>query len=94
MFGALFIIGGLMGSAVFGIYVEKTKKFKLVINLIGILSVFFGIIIMLSFGWGIMWLTTIFCFAIGFSMIPIMPIGFEFGVEMSYPVDEAFATGL
>lgn len=49
---------------------------------------------MMSFTWSIMWITTILCFLIGFSMIPIMPIGFEFGVEISYPVDEAFSTGL
>jgi hypothetical protein len=38
-------------------------------------------------------ITTLFCFIIGFSMIPIMPVGFDLGVEITYPVDESMSVG-
>jgi hypothetical protein len=34
------------------------------------------------------------CFVIGASMIPIMAVGFELGVEVTYPIDESYSTGL
>jgi hypothetical protein len=34
------------------------------------------------------------CFVVGFSMIPIMAVGFELGVEVTYPIDESYSTGL
>ena len=39
------------------------------------------------------WLTALFCFIVGFSMIPIMAVGFELGVEVTYPIDESYSTG-
>ena len=94
MFGALVIIGGLCGSAVFGIYVEKTKKFKKAINLITILTVGFGVLLNFSFLIGQVRLTALLAFVTGFAMISMIPIGYVFGVELTYPVDEVFSTGI
>jgi hypothetical protein len=41
LFGALFIVGGILGSAGFGIYVESTKKYKLSVVLICVCSTIF-----------------------------------------------------
>lgn len=48
----------------------------------------------LSFTSGSTTLVTISCFVIGFSMIPIMAVGFELGVEVTYPIEESYSTGL
>jgi hypothetical protein len=34
------------------------------------------------------------CFIVGFFMIPEMVVGFELGVEITYPLDEALSTGI
>lgn len=94
MFGAVFIVGGIIGSAVFGVFVELKKKYKLSIIVITILSVLSTVAAIFSFISGKSWFTAICCFIIGFSMIPIMVVGFELGVEVTYPIDESYSTGL
>jgi hypothetical protein len=31
---------------------------------------------------------------LGFSMVPIMAVAFDFGVEITYPIGESFSTGV
>ena len=93
-FGAVFIIGGLVGSACFGIWVELKKTYKLSVIIISILSVISSVGTAFSFLTGLTWLVTLCCFVVGASMIPIMAVGFELGVEVTYPIDESYSTGL
>jgi cyanate permease len=93
-FGAVFIIGGLVGSAIFGIWVELKKKYKLSVIVISVLSFLSMIATAFSFYSKESWLVTITCFVVGASMIPIMAVGFELGVEVTYPIDESYSTGL
>lgn len=94
VFGAVFIFGGLVGSAVFGIYVEIKRKYKRAVIMICFFSIFASIGVLFSFINKIDWLTAIFCFLVGFFMIPIMAVGFEFGVEVTFPIGESMSTGL
>ena len=94
MFGAVFIIGGIVGSAVFGIWVELKKTYKLSVIIISVLSVGSTIATAFAFTSGSSSLVTASCFVIGFSMIPIMAVGFELGVEVTFPIDESYSTGL
>ncbi len=94
MFGAVFIIGGIVGSAGFGIWVELKKTYKLSVIIISILSVVSTVGTAFSFLTGLSWLVTLCCFVVGASMIPIMAVGFELGVEVTYPIDESYSTGL
>ncbi len=94
LFGAVFIIGGLVGSAGFGIWVELKKTYKLSVIVISFLSVISTVGTAFSFLTGLSWLVTICCFVVGASMIPIMAVGFELGVEVTYPIDESYSTGL
>lgn len=50
--------------------------------------------LLFSFLSGIAILTTICCFIVGFNMIPVMVIGFEFGVEITYPMGETMSSGV
>ena len=91
----MFIIGGIIGSAAFGVWVEIKKTYKLSVIIITILSTLSTVGVSFSFLLaGQAWLPGLMCFIIGFSMIPIMAIGFELGVEVTYPIDESFSTGL
>lgn len=86
-------MGGVVGSAVFGIWVEFKKTYKISIIIITILSALSTTGTLFSFIWGKVAVTALFCFLIGFSMIPIMAVGFELGVEVSYPIGESMSTG-
>lgn len=94
VFGAVFITGGLVGSACFGVFVEIKRKYKLAVILICFFSIIAAVGVMLSFISHIAWLTGVFCFLVGFFMIPIMAVGFEFGVEVTHPIGESMSTGL
>ncbi len=83
-----------MGSAGFGVWVEIKKTYKLSIIIISILSVLSTVATAFSFMSGKSWIVALFCFVIGASMIPIMAVGFELGVEVTYPIDESYSTGL
>ena len=48
----------------------------------------------LAFLSSLSWLVTLCCLLVGASMIPIMAVGFELGVELSFPIDESYSTGL
>jgi len=94
LFGAVFILGGVIGSACFGIWVEIKKTYKISIIIISALSAVSTLGTLFSFIWHIVGVTALFCFFIGFSMIPIMAVGFELGVEVTYPIGESMSTGI
>ncbi len=83
-----------MGSAAFGVWVELKKTYKLSVIIISVLSVASTVATAFAFTSGSSGLVTASCFVIGFSMIPIMAVGFELGVEVTYPIDESYSTGL
>ncbi len=62
--------------------------------IISALSILSTIATSFSFTSGSTTLVAVCCFIIGFSMIPIMAVGFELGVEVTYPIDESYSTGL
>jgi hypothetical protein len=70
------------------------KTYKLSVIIISGLSVLSMIATSFSFLSGSTALVAICCFIIGASMIPIMAVGFELGVEVTYPIDESYSTGL
>uniref|UniRef100_A0AC34GV10 Major facilitator superfamily (MFS) profile domain-containing protein n=1 Tax=Panagrolaimus sp. ES5 TaxID=591445 RepID=A0AC34GV10_9BILA len=93
--GALLIVSGLIGSAVSGVFVDKTRKFeetmKVCFCLAGIAASSLSISLQHeNVEW---WISlSIFCFgAFGFA---IYPIGLELGVEITYPVAEATSSGI
>ena len=47
-----------------------------------------------GFTTGIPSLVTVTSFLMGFVLVPILPIGFELGVEITYPVDESYSAGM
>ena len=62
VFGALFIIGGIIGSVCFGIYVESTRKYKLAVGLISLFSTIFTIGTYFLISSGNTWLFSFMCF--------------------------------
>lgn len=93
IFGAVFIIGGLVGSGILGGYVETTKKYKLALITICIVALVSPFFLMFCLSTHKIWLASISCFVIGMEL-SILPIGIDFGVELTYPIAESISTGL
>ncbi|CDW84540.1 UNKNOWN [Stylonychia lemnae] len=94
IFGVIFTIFGLIGTLVFGIILDKYAKYKLITNIMTI-----GACISLSL---IFWTlptsnvllhSANLAFA-GFFITPIIPIGFAFSVELTFPVPESVSNGM
>lgn len=85
-FGAVFILGGIIGSALFGINVEKTQQYKRAVTMICILSCLATIGLLFAFPSDTVWLVNLGCFLEGFATVPIIAIAFDFGAELTYPV--------
>ena len=78
----------------FGIWVEKTRMYKMAVFTICILSSAFSVAMSFIFKQSNDIVVSILCFFLGFSMVPIMVVAFDFGVEITYPIGESFSTGV
>jgi Na+/melibiose symporter-like transporter len=94
VFGGLLIICGLIGAGIVGTIVTITHKYKLtcIIMCFGTVATFFGFIFTLEFESLIISSVTIGL--VGLILTPILPISYEFGIELTYPVGEAMTGGI
>uniref|UniRef100_UPI00398F38AD solute carrier family 49 member A3 isoform X2 n=1 Tax=Pristiophorus japonicus TaxID=55135 RepID=UPI00398F38AD len=93
--GGLFIIFGILGAFVVGLYVDRTKKFiettKINFCLTAFASIAFALVSrMRDVPVGL----AVVCSLFGLLGFSIYPVGMELGVECSYPVGEATSAGL
>jgi MFS family permease len=94
VFGASLILSGLVGCAVFAGVVGKYRTYKkcLVIAYIG--GIASGTVFALSLLAKDVYVTACVCCVFGFLMLPLLPISFELGCELTFPVGEAMTGGL
>ncbi|TRY98120.1 hypothetical protein DNTS_028482 [Danionella cerebrum] len=92
--GLTLVVAGMFGSILCGIWLDRTKTYKLTTLIVYILS-FIG---MLAFTFTLHLKPLLIIFftagALGFFMTGYLPIGFEFGVEITYPESEGTSSGL
>ena len=93
LFGAVFIIGGIIGSGIFGGYVEVTRKYKAAMIAIGAIAVVAPLGLLSALYTGEVWPVCAAAFVLGFDLA-ILPVGIDFGVEVTYPIAEPISTGL
>ena len=93
VFGAVFIIGGIVGSAILGIFVESTRKYKLAMMIISCIAIVGPFALLGTLYTGIVWPVCIAAFLLGFDLA-ILPVGIDFGVEATFPIPEPISTGL
>ena len=94
VFGGVFIFCGVAGSFVLGIVLDKTQKFKLMINCTALCAVGFILLGLVTLPSGKGWLFSLNLAFIGFSVIPIIPISYGFAVELTFPIPEAVSNGM
>ena len=92
--GLVIVLCGMAGSMICGIILDKTHQYKLTTLAIYFLS-FVG---MLSYTFtmrlGSIEVVYLFAGFLGFFMTGYLPVGFEFGVEITYPESEGTSSGL
>lgn len=86
---------GVGGAIIWSLYLKKTTNYRFTIRTIPTISVFvmIGICIALNAG-AHMVIVFILGGLVGFSVTPIMPISYDLGCELSFPIGEAQVTGL
>uniref|UniRef100_F6XEJ5 Solute carrier family 49 member 3 n=1 Tax=Monodelphis domestica TaxID=13616 RepID=F6XEJ5_MONDO len=93
--GALFILFGIIGALVLGLYVDRTKQFteatKVGFCLTTLAAIAFAVVSQFQKQ---MVLIAVVSSLFGFFGFSICPISFELAVECSYPVGEGASTGL
>ncbi|XP_061749305.1 solute carrier family 49 member A3-like [Nerophis ophidion] len=93
--GALFIALGMVGAALPGLYVDKTKKFieaiKVNMSLSAMVACAFTVVCLMQ---DQKVAVAIVCALFGFLGVSIYPAVMELSVECSYPVGEATSAGL
>lgn len=93
--GALFIVFGIVGAGVFGLYVDKTRKFtkvtKINICFSALACIVFSVVSMMPQQ---KIAVAAVCSLFGFFGFSIYPVAMELSVECTYPVGEATSAGL
>ena len=94
--GLTIVVSGFFGSLAGGAILDKSKAFKFVtvtVYLASLLSILL-FTLLLYLGPGPIWASFITAFLLGFFMTGYLPVGFEFGVEITFPVGEGTSAGL
>ncbi|XP_034545355.1 solute carrier family 49 member A3 [Notolabrus celidotus] len=93
--GALFIVFGIVGAGVLGLYVDRTKHFievtKINLSLTALACIAFSVVSLLREQKAAI---AAVCSLFGFFGYAIYPVAMELSVECSYPVGEATSAGL
>ena len=86
---------GVIGSIVFSLYIKKTKNYRKAISRITIYSLIIMIVNML-------WLnlvgklagTIVLTILLGFMFTPLVPVSYDLGCELAFPIGEAQVIGI
>eukprot|EP00062_Callorhinchus_milii_P019238 gi/632973558/ref/XP_007903212.1/ PREDICTED: feline leukemia virus subgroup C receptor-related protein 1-like [Callorhinchus milii] len=92
--GLTLVLAGMLGSIISGFWVDRTKTYKqttfgvYVVSFIGMLAFTF------TLNLGNIYIVFVTAGILGFFMTGYLPLGFEFGVEITYPESEGTSSGL
>ncbi|CAG7816737.1 unnamed protein product [Allacma fusca] len=93
--GLSIVLSGMVGSVISGLILDKTRRYKETTLVIYFLS----LVGMLAYTFTLPWgnhisLIYVVMAALGFFMTGYLPVGFEFGAEITYPESEGTSAGL
>ncbi|XP_072350643.1 choline/ethanolamine transporter flvcr2a [Scyliorhinus torazame] len=112
--GLTIVVSGMVGSIICGIWLDKTRTYKMIISFLFIclqegrhgkpcrqttLVVYFmafaGMVAFtFTLNLGHLWVVFLTAGLLGFFMTGYLPLGFEFGAELTYPESEGTSSGL
>lgn len=94
IFGAIFILSGVVGSFIYGMILDRTNRYLLVLRVITISSFLSIIGAMFTLPTKNVGLFAVNLLFVGASVIPVIPISYSFAVELTYPLSEAMSNGM
>ena len=92
--GLTIIVAGLLGAIIAGVWLDKTKAFKMTTIGIYVLSLASMLGFTFTLSLGRIWLIYLTAGLCGFFMTGYLPVGFEFAAEITYPESEGTSSGL
>jgi len=92
--GGVFIISGVVASIIVGALLGKNRKFLRWLRLISFISAFALMALAKTAANRNLVPLTINTVVAGFFLIPIIPCGFAFSVELTHPVDPSLVNGI
>jgi MFS family permease len=90
-FGGFFLLGGVLGAIVLPTLSDKYRKRKFFMLLGMILAVPGLVGVILATGY---WAMTISVIVLGFFMVGLAPVGYQYAAEITYPAPEGTSNGL
>ena len=94
LFAIILLVMGVFGSIAFSLYLKKTTNYKLTIRVIPVISVLSMILILIALSAkASILIVLLFGGVAGFFITPIIPISYDLGCELSFPIGEAQVTG-
>lgn len=94
IFGATFICCGILGSFIMSSLLDKYKWYKKILRTSCFGTLGFGSFLIVTFTWGNLAICTINIGVMGFFILPILPVGYNFACEITYPVSEVMSNGI
>ncbi|KRK05145.1 uncharacterized protein Dyak_GE28726, partial [Drosophila yakuba] len=92
--GLIIVLTGMLGSVVSGIVLDKTHKFKETTLAVYALSMVGMWIFTFTLDTGHIAVVYLTASLLGFFMTGYLPVGFEFGAELTFPEPEGTSSGL
>jgi drug/metabolite transporter (DMT)-like permease len=88
LFGVCLLVSGVLGSVAYTIYIKKTIKYKTAIVCACVLSFVFIIInaLLMNFVSQQNILISMMILGMGFNFVPLVPISYDLGCELTFPV--------
>ncbi|KAM7368359.1 hypothetical protein PAMP_014582 [Pampus punctatissimus] len=92
--GLTLVVAGMVGSILCGLWLDHTKTYKMTTLIVYILSFLGMVVFSFTLNLNNIYLVFFTAGALGFFMTGYLPLGFEFGVEITYPESEGTSSGL
>ncbi|XP_040920690.1 feline leukemia virus subgroup C receptor-related protein 1 [Toxotes jaculatrix] len=92
--GLTLVVAGMVGSILCGLWLDHTKTYKMTTLIVYCLSFLGMVVFTFTLNLNNIYLVFFTAGVLGFFMTGYLPLGFEFGVEITYPESEGTSSGL
>ncbi|KAI3363887.1 hypothetical protein L3Q82_001480 [Scortum barcoo] len=92
--GLTLVVAGMVGSILCGLWLDHTKTYKMTTLIVYVLSFLGMVVFTFTLNLDSIYLVFFTAGVLGFFMTGYLPLGFEFGVEITYPESEGTSSGL
>ncbi|XP_077442943.1 choline/ethanolamine transporter FLVCR1 [Stigmatopora argus] len=92
--GLTLVVAGMVGSILCGLWLDHTKTFRMTTLLVNILTFLSMLLFTFTLDLNNIYVVFFTGGLLGFFMTGYLPVGFEYGVEITYPESEGTSSGL